>query len=209
MSFKVWAHIIRTRMDEKTRLWNEHYLRGVPPWDREAASPALRAWLAAGTLRPGRVLVPGCGRGHEVVELARAGFTVTALDIAPSALDHLRTELDSAGLDAELVRADVLHWQPDQPFDTIYEQTCLCALAPAEWPRYEAQLFGWLRPDGVLCSLFMQTGREGGPPWHCALPDMRALFADTRWRWPATEDLAQVPHPDRQQFELAVALTRR
>lgn len=196
-------------MDEKTRLWNDHYLRGIPPWDRQGSSPALRAWLKQDTMPGRRVLVPGCGRGHEVLELARAGFSVTALDIAPTALDHLRATLDQAGLEAELVLADVLHWQPDQAFDAIYEQTCLCALAPAEWPDYETRLFEWLRPEGVLCALFMQTEREGGPPWHCGLADMAALFPAARWRWPDSGEHPQVPHHDRQQYELAVVLTRR
>jgi SAM-dependent methyltransferase len=196
-------------MNEKALHWNDKYLAGIPPWDRHGPSPALHAWLADGTLRPGRVLVPGCGRGREVLDLARAGFAVTALDIAPRALEHLRAELDQAGLDADLVQADVLHWQPEQPYDAIYEQTCLCALAPAEWHHYEAQLYGWLRPEGRLCALFMQTGREGGPPWHCALPEMRALFPARRWQWPETRKHPEVPHHDRQQFELAVVLTRR
>ena len=39
------------------------------------------------------VVVPGCGRGHEVVELARRGFEVTAIDFAPAAIEALSTKL--------------------------------------------------------------------------------------------------------------------
>ena len=90
-------------------------------------------------LSPCRILIPSSGHGHEVVELARRGFAICALDIAPTALSRLRMARARKGLDARLVQADVLYWQPDAPFDAIYEQTCLCALAPKEWPDYAVQ----------------------------------------------------------------------
>ena len=187
--------------------WEEKYQANTIPWDRGGSSPALHRWLEADALSQGRILVPGCGHGHEALELARHGLLVTALDIAPTALKHLETELAAAGLSAERVCADALNWRPDKPFDAIYEQTCLCALQPDQWPDYERQLFAWLRPGGHLYALFMQTGREGGPPFHCDLADMRALFPSDRWTWPATEP-ERVNHPN-GLFELATVLARR
>jgi SAM-dependent methyltransferase len=187
--------------------WEEKYRAKAIPWDRGATSPALLGWLDDGTLTAGRALIPGCGRGHEAVELARRGFQVTALDIAPSALEHLASELAAAGVEAERVCADALSWQPPQPFDAIYEQTCLCALDPGHWPAYEQQLFAWLRPGGKLFALFMQTESAGGPPFHCALPNMHALFAAERWQWPQDAP-GRVAHPN-GLFEYAAVLTRR
>lgn len=187
--------------------WEDKYRAMAIPWDRGAASPALLGWIEDGVLLPGRVLIPGCGRGHEALELAQRGFQVTALDIAPTALEHLAAELHTAGVNAERVCADALTWQADQPFDAIYEQTCLCALDPTHWAAYEQQLFNWLRPDGKLFALFMQVERPGGPPFHCALPDMWTLFSSERWQWPEAEP-SQVVHPD-NILELASVLTRR
>ena len=190
--------------------WEEKYRARAIPWDRGAVSPALLGWIEDGELAAGRgfgrVLIPGCGHGHEALELARRGFQVTALDIAPSALAHLADELSAAGVDAERVCADALAWHPAQPFDAIYEQTCLCALDPGHWAAYEQQLFSWLRPGGKLFALFMQTERPGGPPYHCALPDMRALFPSARWSWPEGE-AGRVGHPN-GLFEFAAVLTR-
>lgn len=186
--------------------WEEKYRANTLPWDRGEASPALHGWLGSGALKPCAILVPGCGRGHEVVDLARAGFRVTALDIAPSALEHLQAQLDQAGATAELVCADALAWRPAAPFDTIYEQTCLCALDPGHWAGYETQLHAWLKPGGRLFALFMQTGKEGGPPFHCALPDMRALLPESRWAWEGTPH-REIPHPN-GLFEYAAVLTR-
>lgn len=187
--------------------WEEKYQANTIPWDRGGASPALQRWLDADASAHGRILVPGCGRGHEVVELARHGFLVTGLDIAPTALKLLETELVASGVTATLVCADALLWHPDTAFDAIYEQTCLCALQPGLWPAYERQLFDWLKPGGHLYALFMQTGREGGPPFHCELADMRDLFPSSRWIWPDSEPERE-SHPN-GLFELATVLVRR
>lgn len=192
--------------EEKSRYWDDKYQTGMPGWDRRGVSPALLHWLDAGMLSPCRLLIPGCGHGHEVVELARRGFTVHAVDIAPTPLSRLRMILAKEGLDARLIQADVLHWQPDALFDAIYEQTCLCALAPQEWPLYAAQLYGWLRPGGLLFALFMQTGRFGGPPYHCALEDMRSLFPSEHWQW-VEPPHREIPHPN-GLFEYAAVLQR-
>lgn len=191
---------------EKSRAWDEKYHTGTPGWDRGGVSPALLHWLNAGMLTPCRILIPGCGHGHEVVELARRGFAVCAVDIAPTPLARLGRRLDEQGLAAQLIQADVLHWQPPAPFDAIYEQTCLCALPPQEWPAYEAQLHRWLRPGGRLFALFMQTGRAGGPPWHCGLGDMHILFPHTHWAWLEAPQ-REVPHPN-GLFEYAAVLQR-
>lgn len=187
--------------------WEAKYQANTIPWDRGTASPALRNWLEGDALAHGRILVPGCGRGHEAVELARHGLHVTALDIAPSALQHLESELAAAGVNAELVCADALAWHPGHPFDAIYEQTCLCALDPEQWPAYERQLYDWLRPGGHLYALFMQTGREGGPPFHCDLAEMRTLFPSQRWAW-LNREAERIAHPN-GLFELATVLTRQ
>jgi len=68
--------------------WESKYRSGETPWDRGAPNPALTQWLADDALPPGRALVPGCGRGYEVMTLARAGWQVTAIDSAPSALSR-------------------------------------------------------------------------------------------------------------------------
>ncbi|MDJ0738760.1 MAG: methyltransferase domain-containing protein [Gammaproteobacteria bacterium] len=174
--------------------WERRYREGRTAWDRGSVSPALTHWLDADGGVRGRVLVPGCGHGHEVVALVRAGCDVTAVDIAAAPVMRLRARLADAALHADVVQADLLHWQPAGPFDAIYEQTCLCALAPADWPAYEHRLADWLPPGGRLYALFMQTGRDGGPPFDCPLPAMRELFVGSRWLWPHVPAL-DVPHP--------------
>ena len=198
-----------------TSFWQQRFEAGDLPWDRGSASPQAAAWLAQGVLHAGQSLVvPGCGSGHEVAAFAAAGCHVFALDYAPAAVALTRLRLQAAGHQAQVDEADVLAWQPQQPCDAVYEQTCLCALHPDDWTAYAAQLHAWLRPGGVLCALFMQVRRESasrgvieGPPYHCDVHAMRALFPASRWEWPRPP-LQAVPHP-RGWEELAAVLRRR
>lgn len=174
--------------------WEQRYVAGNTPWDRGHVSPALIDWLASGRLPPGRILVPGCGYGHEVVELCRHGFSVTAVDVAPSALARLGQRLDALGLVADLVCADWFEWRPEHAFDSIYEQTSLCSLPPSRWRDYTRLLAHWLIPGGRLLALFMQTGKPGGPPWHCDPIAMQRLFPPPAWHWIETSG-DSVSHP--------------
>lgn len=194
--------------------WEERYRNRQTAWDRGDVSPQLSAWLADGRLAPCRIVVPGCGSGWEVAELARRGFEVTALDYAESAVERTRALLDRERLSADVLQADVLHWRPDIPFDAAYEQTCLCALHPDHWVEYARQLHAWLRPAGRLYALFMQSlhpeahaGFIQGPPYHCDIHAVRALFDGAGWEW-EKPPYPQVSHPN-GKHELAVLLQRK
>lgn len=194
--------------------WEERFASGNTPWDRGASSPQLGAWLGSGQLKPCRILVPGCGSGYEVAELALAGFEVTGLDYADEAIARTHRRIKDAGVDATLVQADVLEWEPDRPFDAVYEQTCLCALYPDLWLEYAERLYRWIRPGGRLFALFLQLPRPGaaegfiqGPPYHCDINGMRALLPESRWTWPKPP-YARTTHPA-GIAELAVVLGRR
>jgi methyl halide transferase len=193
--------------------WQAKFESNMTPWDRGEASPQLRQWLSAQVLMPCRIVVPGCGSGHEVALLAQQGFDVTAIDYAPAAITRTREALGSINARAEVIEADVLTFAPTSPFDAVYEQTCLCALHPDHWVRYAHRLHEWLRPGGRVFALFAQIARPGaptgvieGPPYHCDINAVRALFDGTRWQWPKPP-YEQVPHPA-GFAELAVILTR-
>ena len=177
--------------------WESKYRAGSTGWERPEPHPAFRAWHAAGAFAPpGRVLVPGAGRSHEPLGLAEAGWDVTVVDVAPSAVAVQQARLAPEGRApmGRALLADLFTWAPEAPFDAIYDQTCLCALPPALWPDYAARLASWLRPGGRLFALFMQTGTEGGPPFDCDLAVMRTLFPPELWAWPEALP-APVPHP--------------
>ncbi len=185
-------------MSKEVNEWESFYQTGSIGWDRGQSSENLNYWLDNDLLKPCRILVPGCGNGYEVTTLAKLGFDVVAIDIAPSAISNLSTVLNEENLTAELILGDFFSWQPEERFDAIFEQTSLCALSPDKWSEYEVQLHQWLKPQGKLFAQFMQTGRDSGPPYHCELTDMHALFSDTKWEW-SEEYISQKKEPGKTE----------
>ncbi len=181
-------------MSKEENIWESRYQAGTTGWDRGATSSNLNYWLKNDLLKPCRILIPGCGNGYEVLTLAQLGFDVIAIDIAPTAIENLQAMLDKESLNAELILDDFFSWNPDAKFDAIFEQTSLCALPPELWEQYETQLHNWLKPKGKVYAQFMQTGRKGGPPYHCELTDMDALFVKDKWRW-SDEYISQEKEP--------------
>jgi hypothetical protein len=184
--------------------WESRYHDGATNWERAGLNPAFTAWRESGALAPCRILVPGAGRSAEPLALAEAGFDVTIVDASPTATATQRARLERLHVRARVQQADLFHWQPDTPFDAIYDQACLCALPPATWPDYAARLHAWLRPSGTLFILFMQTHSAGGPLFHCDMPHMRRLFPETHWLWPATLAAPVVHSPGRAEQPVAL-----
>src|SRR5574339_816974 len=58
------------------------------------------------TYRGKRVLDVGCGAGTDLVRFARAGATVTGVDISSAAIDLARQNFEQQGLEADLRVAD-------------------------------------------------------------------------------------------------------
>ena len=73
--------------------WDQRYLEGSDRWELGKPAPPLEAFLRTGRQAPqppGRVLVPGCGRGHEAALLADLGYEVTGLDFSSEAIQRAR-----------------------------------------------------------------------------------------------------------------------
>jgi 16S rRNA (cytosine967-C5)-methyltransferase len=57
--------------------------------------------------------------GGKTAQLAVAGASVTAVDISASRLKRLAANLARLGLEAEIVTADLMKYEPARPFDAI------------------------------------------------------------------------------------------
>jgi len=197
-------------LSDEAKFWDDCYAEGRTGWDRGQVHPALTTFIEMRLLNPCTIIVPGCGRGYEVVELAKQGFDVTAIDIATEPIEHLRKQLEPFETSSSVVQMSVFDFQPLQPVDVVYEQTCLCAIDPQLRSKYEQTVFNWLRPAGELFVLFAQTERSNlGPPFHCSLEEMGLLFPESRWRWKTKDTPKRFEHPSGKLFELAHILSKR
>jgi len=151
-------------------------------WVQDLAASLPARLLGVGEGR--RVLDLCAAPGGKTLQLAAAGWQVTALDIAKRRLERLRQNLARTSLTAETVTADALAWEPADPFDAILLDapctatgTCrrhpdvLHRVAPRqieELAELQSALLerasGWLAPGGTLvyavCSLERQEGEE-------------------------------------------------
>lgn len=142
---------------------------------------------------PARLLGPGEGRrvldlcaapGGKTMQLAAAGWQVTALDASAKRLQRMQENLTRTGLAAELVQADALQWEPEAPFDAVLldapcTATGTCRRHPdvlhrigprqiAELAELQAALLEraqrWVKPGGRLvyatCSLEREEGED-------------------------------------------------
>lgn len=131
-----------------------------------------------------RVLDLCAAPGGKTMQLARAGAKVTALDRSGPRLERLRQNLQRLHLEADIIAADALDWQPDGLFDAILlDAPCS---ATGTWRRHPevvrhagpekiaelaalqrallARAWAWLKPGGRLvyctCSLEPEEGEQ-------------------------------------------------
>jgi len=182
--------------------WERHWRETL---GEHAPADSPGPYLTAETteLRPGTALDAGCGTGAHAVLLAERGWTVTGVDVAPTALAAAAERAGRAGASVRWVEADLTTWAPEAPFDLV-----LTAYAHASIPQLDLyrRLGEWVAPGGTLLIVGHSghgdaTGHDEQPPEasRVTLPDITALFAAPAWRIrTAREDAATVPgHPVR------------
>ena len=151
-------------------------------WVQDLAASLPARLLGAGEGR--RVLDVCAAPGGKTMQLAAAGWQVTALDSSPKRIEKMRANLARTGLEAELVAADALTWEPKEQFDAVLldapcTATGTCRRHPdvlhrigprqiAEMAELQAALLaraaGWVKQGGALvyatCSLEREEGEE-------------------------------------------------
>lgn len=186
--------------------WEDRYQVGDTGWDLGAPAPPLLR--ASGELAPCRAVVVGCGKGHEVLALARRGFRVVGVDFAPSAVEVGRRAAKEAQLDARFEQADVFALPANLgTFDLWVEHTCFCAIDPARRGDYVAAAARTLAPGGMVLGLFYAHGRKGGPPFSTDGDALTRLFS-TDFELLSLE-LAPDSHPRRRGEELLGRFRRK
>lgn len=178
--------------------------------DERASVPTIEGYAEGGwwvqdlaASLPARLLGEGKGKaldlcaapGGKTLQLAAAGWDVTAVDVSENRLARLSENLERTGLSARVVTADLLRWQPDAPTDAVLlDAPCsatgifrrhpdvLHRVRPsliAEMAELQVKLFDrageWVKPGGMLvfstCSLEPAEGEAQVERFLAAHPD--------------------------------------
>ncbi|HAV62815.1 MAG TPA: thiopurine S-methyltransferase [Verrucomicrobiales bacterium] len=158
--------------------WEAKYQAGETPWDKGSPSPGLVDFLAANSDMPkGRVLVPGCGAGHDVRAWAESGFDVVGLDVSPSAISKCRELSRNSPGRMNFVCDDFLNGSPEQPFDWLFEHTLYCAIDPDCRAAYLEAVHRWIKPGGFFLAVHYMIPDTDGPPFGTDRDEVVGRFA--------------------------------
>lgn len=157
----------------KPEFWDTRYDTQVTPWEAGHA-PSQLVGFARGLPVGCRILVPGCGSGHDARHLAEAGFDVLAIDFSEPALALARR---NAGPFADRIQwADFFAFDTEGPFDVVYERAFLCALPRRLWDDYARRVADIVRPGGLLAGFWFIDDNERGPPFGISAARLHELF---------------------------------
>ncbi|MCC6876976.1 MAG: methyltransferase domain-containing protein [Sandaracinaceae bacterium] len=161
--------------------WEERWRSGQTGWDRGEAAPPLLELLRKDDLPVGRALVPGCGAGYDVLALAAPDRYTVGLDIAPAAAERfeaLRTNAQVPLHRATVIVGDFFAYQPEAPFDLVWDYTFLCAIEPSRRPEWVERMRVLVAPHGELVTLLYPTSDAppSGPPFLLDVNEVRSLL---------------------------------
>jgi SAM-dependent methyltransferase len=161
--------------------WERRYREKDTPWDKGQPAPALVNFLREGRIS-GRVLVPGCGHGHDVQALgAHEDIAGVGLDLSETAIVRAKTRMlqDDRTANISFIAGDFFHLPAKlrRSFDWLVEHTCFCAIDPASRPDYVQAAATALRTGGRIFGIFFLTPDvESGPPFAVSREELSELF---------------------------------
>jgi thiopurine S-methyltransferase len=178
----------------------------------DAVNPYLEQFQSALLAdSPQRVLVPLCGKSHDMPWLAQRVPEVIGIELSEIAVQALFEEhgLPVAREGAVWRGGGLTVYQEDfftvnlpAPADAAYDRAALIAMPPARRPQYAGHLLRLLRPGAriLLIGLEYDAGVTGGPPYSVPDGEVQSLFSphcDMERLWEG-DTLEQSPHLKRR-----------
>ena len=141
------------------------------PWDRTVPQVDLRSWAEREGLDGAgrRAVVIGCGLGADAEYLASLGFTTTAFDISPTAVEVARGRNLGSSVDFRVADLLPLPEEWSRSFDLVVEIFTLLALPDPPRERAADAVTGLVAPGGTLLAVAFRYADSGsaevGPPF--------------------------------------------
>ena len=190
--------------------WQRRYEEKDTPWDKGAPSPVLVDFLREHQIT-GRVLVPGCGRGHDARALAaQPDATVIGLDLSTAAVKQARKLVPESMGNLSYVAGDFFHLAEGSAgtFDWIVEHTCFCAIDPQQRNDYVSTAARALRTGGKIFGIFyLDPDNQTSPPFPATRDELSTRF-DPHFTL-LEEWVPKTSYPGREKRELVRILQKR
>ncbi|MDZ7644547.1 MAG: thiopurine S-methyltransferase [Woeseiaceae bacterium] len=173
--------------------WLDRWQEGRIGWHEPGGNASLRAYwpaLDAGA----RVLVPLCGKSHDLYWLAKQGARVTGVELSPLAV---RAFFEEHGLAYRETVENGLHWcRSDNPAveiccadyfdvvippcDALYDRGALVAMPAALRRRYVEHTQQLLKPEALrlVITLEYDQSRAAGPPYSVPADEVLGYWPD-------------------------------
>jgi len=128
--------------------WDEHYRSGNAPWNSDKPTRGLIDLVDSGKIKPCKVLELGCGTGTNAIYLISRGFSVTAIDIAKTALIEAKEKARKTNVSIDLVNSDILYFYSKTKYGFILDIGCFHYIEPQDRSIYIKNLEHHLKSDG-------------------------------------------------------------
>lgn len=197
---KLRQHFQNQPAEAHTGRWDAMWQQKITPWDRSEPNPALIDALSeksdiirtpaqeSNTTQRKKALVPGCGRGYDVLLLASYGYDAYGVDVSETAIKACEALDEEQGDDTakypvkndtigrgsrKFLLADFFNDNlssrtgSENGFHLIYDYTFLCAIPPELRPKWSKRMSELLAPEGSLICLefpLAKSPKAGGPP---------------------------------------------
>jgi SAM-dependent methyltransferase len=171
----------------------------------------LLSLLSRGLVPPGRVLVPGCGTGYDLATLSRVDREVVGLDISDDARSAFHAAHPELPGSVSYEVGDFFSFEPDEPFDFVWDYTFFCALDPEQRGPWSDTMKRLVKPSGLLATLLFPfedpISERQGPPWPINTAMLRRFLEGSFEEREVTE--SEATHPGREGREHLALWQRR
>ena len=167
------------KKEDSVNFWENKYIHHNTGWDLNGPTPVFDN--ISKSMKNGKVCILGCGRGYDAVMFAERGFSVTAVDFAPSAVKALNNLANKKLENLTVLQQDIFDLDNKyfEYFDYIIEQTCFCAIHPKRRPDYTRLVTNIMKKNGYLIGLWLPLNKkieEGGPPYGTTIEEVKTRF---------------------------------
>tara|TARA_Y100000590_G_C15359584_1_gene878383 strand:- start:67 stop:678 length:612 start_codon:yes stop_codon:yes gene_type:complete len=161
--------------------WNNKYTSNEFKWDLGYPTPIFKDWSNKNkSCLNKKICIPGCGRGHDAIHLARIGFDVYAFDFSIEAIKYLKKKSKEEKVNINLFCEDffLIHEKFNDYFDYILEYTFYCAINPDRRGEYINKCYNILKNKGKIIAVMLpiNTDLKDGPPFKVLREELTENF---------------------------------